>query len=325
MIGASGGAKLLGIAHLDRYLFSTFLAGSSHPMSLYGSSIGSWRHAALASRDPLSAITRLQERYLAQAWDERDERHPRQIVDSLCEWVLDDLLTQELIEDLLDHPRFSTHIVTARGRGLNNRETDALLGLGMGLSAVGNLLHRGLLARGFQRVVFSHGELTGFAFRDFDTAYIKLTRETVRPALTASGSIPFLMSGVRDIGLAPPGQYWDGGVIDYHFDLDNLAGDGLVLYPHFSNNIIKGWFDKKLPWRQNRGDALDRVVVIAPSADYLATLPGGRIPDRNDFRRYSQEVRQTRWREAVDASTRLAEALHEVINHPDPLARVIPA
>ena len=46
LIGASGGAKLLGIAHLDRYLVRDFLPKGSKPISLYGSSIGSWRHAA---------------------------------------------------------------------------------------------------------------------------------------------------------------------------------------------------------------------------------------------------------------------------------------
>jgi pimeloyl-ACP methyl ester carboxylesterase len=45
-----------------------------------------------------------------------------------------------------------------------------------------------------------------------------LTRENLRAALRASGSIPLLMDGVRVPGA--PGLHWDGGVLDYHLDLD---------------------------------------------------------------------------------------------------------
>ena len=45
------------------------------------------------------------------------------------------------------------------------------------------------------------------------------TVEHLLSALHASGSIPFVLTGERDIPGAPPGQYWDGGIIDYHFDL----------------------------------------------------------------------------------------------------------
>ena len=69
MVGASGGAKLLGLGHLDRFLFGDFLQRSHHPMELYGSSIGSWRHAALAAPDPAQAIETLQDRYLNQTWE----------------------------------------------------------------------------------------------------------------------------------------------------------------------------------------------------------------------------------------------------------------
>lgn len=322
MVGASGGAKLLGIAHLDRFLFGDFLQRSQHPMALYGSSIGAWRHAALTAPDPLAAVTLLQERYLHQQWDEDDPRHPREVVDGLCQWVLDGLLTDELIDNLIDHPRYSTHIVTALGRGLNNRRADFGLGIGMGLAALGNLLHRELLARGFQRVVFSNRSSNAFQFSDFNTRHVPLTREAVRPAITATASIPFLMSGVRDIPSAPAGQYWDGGIIDYHFDFANHQRDkdgGLTLYPHFSELTIKGWFDKNLPWRRNSARLMDRVVLVAPSASYLKQLPSGKIPDRKDFATMSQDDRIGYWQAAVDSSRLLAEAMQEVVSHTDPL------
>ena len=45
LIGASGGAKWLILAELDRLIFGDFLQQSQQPISAIGSSIGSWRHA----------------------------------------------------------------------------------------------------------------------------------------------------------------------------------------------------------------------------------------------------------------------------------------
>ena len=48
-----------------------------------------------------------------------------------------------------------------------------------------------------------------------------------------------------------PGEvHWDGGVLDYHLDLDFGPTDGLILYPHFYDHIVPGWFDKALRWRR---------------------------------------------------------------------------
>ncbi|MBD3648839.1 MAG: patatin-like phospholipase family protein [Pseudomonadales bacterium] len=324
LVGASGGAKLLGIAHLDRFLFGNYLQRSQHAMELYGSSIGSWRHAALAADEPLNAIITLQERYLNQRWDEHDKRSPREIVDALCDWVLDGFCTPPLQSRICDHRRFTTHIVTARGRGLNNHTAGVRLGTGMMASAMSNAVTRRTLGFAFQRVVFSSGSSEAFQFRDFDTMHVPLTPQTVRPALVASGSIPFLMSGESDIPGAPKGQYWDGGIVDYHFDFSNFQGEGLVLYPHFTDRVIPGWFDKPLPWRRSTGDLLDRVVILAPSKDYLARLPFGKIPDRKDFNRMSQPERLDYWQKAMEASRELAEAFDQVISDTDPLKRVSP-
>ena len=322
LIGASGGAKFLGLAHLDRLLFGDFLQRTDHPMSLYGSSIGSWRHAALASPNPLQSITKLQDRYLNQQWDEDDPRTPREIVDSLCEWVIDGFIDEQTSTSICDHPRFTTHIVTTRGRGLAGRQNRIALGTGMALGAIGNLVSRRILALSFQRVVFTAGIQHTFEFLDFQTHHVKLKSEVVRDALLASASIPFLMSGQRDISGAPKGHYWDGGIVDYHFDFVNFRDDGLALYPHFGNQVIKGWFDKSLPWRRNSPNLLDRVVILLPSASYLAYLPYRKIPDRKDFAAMSHAGRMKYWQHAVDASRQLAEAFEKVIDMSNPVANV---
>src|ERR687894_1235150 len=57
--GASGGAKWLALAGLDCFLFGEFLREPrARPLHCIGSSIGSWRMACLAQRDPVAALER---------------------------------------------------------------------------------------------------------------------------------------------------------------------------------------------------------------------------------------------------------------------------
>ncbi len=66
LLGASGGPKWFILGQLDRLLFGNFLASGTRPLSVVGSSIGSWRHACLAMKDPVSAVDRLEQGYLYQ-------------------------------------------------------------------------------------------------------------------------------------------------------------------------------------------------------------------------------------------------------------------
>jgi len=125
---------------------------------------------------------------------------------------------------------------------------------------------------------------------------------------------------VLDIPGGPAGAYWDGGITDYHLHLDYAAmpGDGLVLYPHFQKSLVPGWLDKALRHRHRASARLANVVVVSPHPAWIATLPGGRIPDRSDFKRYGDDVaaRAAAWRRAVDESARLAEAFADLARRP---------
>ena len=322
LVGASGGAKLLGLGYLDRIIFGDFLQRSHHQMELYGSSIGSWRHAALASPNPANAIAALQERYLNQTWDENETRSATEVVDELCDWVLDGILTPGVAAHITKKQRFETHIVTARGRGLNSMHNRGTVMLGMAKALLVNIIDRRFLEHSFQRAVFSSGKSSEFLFKDFDTVQVPLTEANLRSALLASGSVPLLMSGRRNIEGAPKGQYWDGGIIDYHFDFTNYAGEGLVLYPHFSTAITTGWFDKALPWRRISPASIDRLIVVAPSKVYVRSLPNGKIPDRRDFKTFKTEERMKYWNHALESSKLLAEAFNDAIEHVNPLEYV---
>jgi hypothetical protein len=96
-------------------------------------------------------------------------------------------------------------------------------------------------------------------------------------------------------------------------DLDFGPGDGLVLYPHFYSHVVPGWFDKSLAWRRAGATNFRRALLIAPSPELVATLPGAKIPDRRDFYTMPEAERFRRWQAVVDASTALGDELHELI------------
>ena len=110
-----------------------------------------------------------------------------------------------------------------------------------------------------------------------------------------------------------PGTLFDGGIIDYHFDFEFRRREGLVFFAHFFDKITPGWFDKPLPWRRPNASALNDVVMVAPSDDFVASLPDGKVPDRNDFLELSTVERIRRWHGIVDQCRVLGEELDALI------------
>jgi hypothetical protein len=330
--GASGGAKWLAIAGLDRYLFGTLLRPAAaadgagvrtRPLHCIGSSIGSWRMACLAQRDPVDALARGHHAYI---YDQRYGHRPKppEVTEVLTR-CLDRLLGETGVEEILAHPFARLHIITARGRGLAASDRRMVLATSIALAAARNTIGRRSLALQFRRTVFhSAGDASPFTtLRDLPTTHRTLTRDNLRDALLASGSIPLPGEGVRIAG-SPGEMHWDGGVLDYHLDLDFGASDGLVLYPHFYPHIVPGWFDKGLPWRRARANNFSRVLLIAPSAEFVASLPGGKIPDRRDFFAYPHAERERRWQAVLDASERLGDELRGLVESGRMAERVQP-
>src|SRR4051794_15728582 len=98
--GASGGAKWLAIAGLDRYLFGELLQQPrTRPMHLIGSSIGSWRMACLAQRDPVAALGRGHHAYI---YEQRFTPRPGPAeVGAVLGRALDTLLGPTGVEEIL--------------------------------------------------------------------------------------------------------------------------------------------------------------------------------------------------------------------------------
>jgi hypothetical protein len=268
--------------------------------------------------DPVAAIDAMEEAYLSQHYASKPTAAE---VSEVSREILRRVLGGAGADALANHPRIHSHIVTARGRGAAGASSTPLLATGMGAAALGNAISRRLLSAQFQRVVFhSHAQPNpGLAFEDFATRYCRLREDNVATALHASGAIPFVLTGERDISGAPPGQYWDGGIIDYHFDLAQYRGEGLILYPHFSAGVIPGWFDKFLPWRKAAIDDIDKLVLLCPGKAFTADLPHGKIPDRSDFNRLPHDERVRYWEQCIARAGALAEEFAELLEGGDPL------
>jgi len=141
-------------------------------------------------------------------------------------------------------------------------------------------------------------------------------------AVLASCSIPFWLRAVSGIPGAPPGAYWDGGITDYHLHLRYSAmQEGLVLYPHFQPAVVPGWLDKAWRGRHRATAALDNVVLLSPSPQWIATLPGGKLPDRSDFKAWGDDIdgRQSQWRRALAESERLADEFARLVEGAAPV------
>jgi len=82
-----------------------------------------------------------------------------------------------------------------------------------------------------------------------------------------------------------------------------------VLYPHFQATVIPGWLDKALKHRHRATAHLDNVVLLSPRPEWVRTLPGGKLPDRNDFRHFGDDLdgRIAAWTRAVRESQRLCD------------------
>jgi len=323
---AAGGPKGLILGPLDRFIFGDWLPASSHTVHLVGASIGAWRMATACLHDPVAGLQRLEHDYIHQNYPLKtgEKRPPPERVSALFGANLHAFYNGR-VSQILHHPRFRLHVLTARGRGLLARDKPWRTVAGFPGAYLANLVARLALAGFLQRVVFSgadpswHDQPAALPFdaRDFSTRQVVLNESNFLAAMQASCSIPFVLRAVHDIVGAPAGAYWDGGVTDYHL---HLNWQGLVLYPHFQRSVVPGWLDKHLRWRHRASAFLDRLILLAPHPDWVRCLPGGKLPDRTDFTRYGSDLaaRVHAWTQAASASQQLADEFAAWLKQPDP-------
>lgn len=312
--GAAGGPKWLVLGHLDRYIFSDWLPGRTEPLFLIGSSIGAWRFACASRQNPGAAFDRFQQDYIHQTYGPKPSA---QEVTNESQKILDGFWDAASIAEILNHPYLRLSFFAVRSKGMGATDQPLVLSAGLLASALGNLISRRSLALFYEQTLF-YNLVTPPPFlqqNGFPKTSVALTAENLKPALLASGSIPLVMSGVRDIPGAPSGNYRDGGIVDYHLDIPFGVKNGIVLFPHFSERLSPGWFDKHLPWRKPTPENMQHVLLVSPSQDFLEKLPLKKIPDRGDFKLFSgrDEERFAYWGKVVAESERLADAFQQVI------------
>ena len=318
--GAAGGPKGLILLPLDAHIFGHWLPQGGHTVDLVGASIGAWRMAAACMPDPRSALERLGHDYIHERYGMRPGHlpPPNEITARFAE-TLGRHFAAEL-STVLAHPRWRLHIITARGRGLLDGADGLRMTLGFAAAVAMNAVHRRGLAASLERVWFSpDGRAPDWMEDELPTTTVGLDAANFAPALLASCTIPFWLSTVQDIPGAPTGSYWDGGLVDYHVHLPYARqSEGLALIPHFQPRLVPGWLDKPLRWRHRASAHLDNAIVLSPSPEWVQTLPGGKIPDRADFKRHRQhpQERERLWQRALEASRQLADEWAEWVDRP---------
>ncbi len=309
--GAAGGPKGLVLNPLDRFIFGPWLAAAPQVVHLVGASIGAWRMACACLPDADAALAQLAEDYVTQAYEHEPGRQPTAAVVSRAFGQKIDERLGRRADDILSHPRRRLHVVTSHGRHVLARAGRLRTPLGYAGAFLANAVRRRALGAWLERVVFSDPrDALPLPLKDFPTRQARLNALNLASAVLASCSIPFWLEAVHDIPGGPRGAYWDGGITDYHLHWPYAGMDeGLVLYPHFQPTVVPGWLDK--PWRARHRatPALDNLVLLSPSPAWVATLPGGKLPDRSDFKAWGDDHagRQRAWRRALAESARLAE------------------
>ena len=312
VLGASGGPKWFVLQGLDRFLFGDFFHRTERSIKLLGTSAGGWRFASLGQLDPVAASDLFARLYSHQTYSDKPDiaEITREAKKLLAEYVPD-----TAVQQIIHQGKFLHHMIVARCQGLTAVE-NKLQALGLLTSAAANTLKREWLGKFYQRVVFHHPQSdAAFTERwcDLPTIKVPLSTDNFQDALLATGSIPMVLDGVRDIAGAPAGMYRDGGITDYHFDLDLTGIDDLVLYPHFHREVVPGWFDKHIKSRRTTGKHWPNVIFMAPTREFTESLPYGKIPDRKDFANIPAAERIQYWTHSIKQGQRLAEQLHEWI------------
>jgi hypothetical protein len=271
----------------------------------------------------LAALDRFESLYLEQTYSEKPDSNE---ISETGRDILQQILGQTGASEIVSNPKLRLHVMAVLSRNITSSDTRIFLAAGLFAAITANFISRRALGLFFSRALF-------FDARDLPPFYnasgfpmerIRMSEKNLLDAITASGSIPMVMNGVRNIDGAPAGTYRDGGILDYHLDLPTSDPDRLTLFPHFFDWLKPGWFDRQLPWREHDPAHTDRTILICPTPEFIAGLPNGKVPDRTDFVNFPTEVRLRMWRTAVSQCRAMADELNDVLDKGQLAARLQP-
>lgn len=312
--GAAGGPKWIVLNHLDRLIFSSWLNGRKDPLFLVGTSIASFRYAAVMQKNPVAAIETFLDAYINQCYLSKPT--PAEVTGKSLE-IMQTYLGADGIQDVLNHPYLRLNVLVAQCLGATANDNRGILTAGLAGASVANFISRKNLKFFFRRVLF-HDPRTRppfYKMNDFPTRRIPITPSNINNVILASGSIPLVMSRIRGIHGTGGGVFMDGGIVDYHLDLPYNSNDKIVLFPHYTDRIVPGWLDKHLSWRKPSKKNMENLLLVAPSREFIKNLPYGKIPDRGDFKTFFQKdgERISYWKKVASESRKLADDFHEAV------------
>ena len=312
--GSASGPRWLVTSGFDLTLLEQGCLGRNRAVLLAGASSGAWRFSAWPQPEPVKCYLALRQAYIEARYRRKDT--PQTVRNALTK-IINRYLEDDAIPFALANKKYRLAIITARARKLAASETPWVQKTGLGLCFAGNLVLPETIYRFFERIVFYSGpKPPAFCLNGtFRGRCIPLNTANFKHAVLSSGAIPLVVSGVRDIFGAPRGIYRDGGLVDYHINetFTPRAGE-MTLFFHHQAQSKPTWLDKHLKSRQSPAELMDNVLMVYPTPAFVATLPDGKIPDREDLVTYvdNQDTRIRNWWEAVEQSAHLGDEFLEL-------------
>ncbi|KAF0159256.1 MAG: cytoplasmic protein [Syntrophaceae bacterium] len=314
--GAAVGPRWLIASGFDLTLLTQNLLGRSRSVHLIGSSAGAWRFAAWLQPQAADCYRKFIHAYITVGYTRKDT--PVTILEKFSH-ILNTYIEDDALPFALANKRYRLSVITARARGLVASEKYLLQKSALAACYVLNFFSRNNLYHFADRVVFYGGSKPPpFCFQpQFQGKYVRINESNFKYAVMASGAIPLIVAGVKNIFGAPHGVYRDGGLIDYHLSHQFAAKENeLVLFFHHQERIIPGWLDKKNKRRIPDDQTLNNVVMVFPSQSFIDRLPSGKAPDRDDFLTYIDKgaERIAHWNKAMELAAPLGEDFLELVD-----------
>jgi hypothetical protein len=105
-------------------------------------------------------------------------------------------------------------------------------------------------------------------------------------------------------------------MVDYHINelFTNNPREITLFFTH-QKRSTPTWMDRSLKYRHSPSSFMDNVLMVYPTQAFIASLPNGKVPDRNDFTDYADQhgTRIRKWWEAVEKSKHLGEEFLELV------------
>lgn len=299
---AAGGPKWIVLYAFDKYFLREWISKKHTATNLVGASAGAWRMLCYALDQPEQALSAFLHAYVEQRYQELP---PPSVVSQNVIDILNQILATSSKEGMWKADLKRLYVISSQS-SFKLRSGSAYK-KEFGTMAMKNLVARSFLKADLRRIVFTNSPHKPLVEDAFHTNYVRFTKDNLIPALQSTGTLPIYMEPVSNVPEVD-GLLWDGALIDYHI-CHQYQDEGLVFYPHFTDQLIPGWFDKFVPWRKFAGPFKDRMIVISPSKSFVQALPDQKTPDREDFNRYfdNNEQRIQNWYEVAKRGEDLAE------------------